>query len=243
MPFYLFLDETGDHGLAHVDSNFPLFLLCGCLFSEAALADLRKNLDAIKLKYWNTTDVILHSRDIRKCEGPFRIFFDLSVKETFYADLDVAMKNADFTVIAAAIDKEQHIKRYGRLAHDPYDVSLSFIMERLIFCLDERGDIADTKLIFEKRGYKEDAQLTSHFNAIRDTGTHYVSAERMQNRISGCGFIAKKENIAGLQCADLCAYPLARSLILKGEPSIAADIVSSKIYRKGKKVYGLKVFP
>ncbi len=243
MSSYVFLDETGDHGLVHVDVNFPIFLLCGCLFSEQAIFDLQNKMDAIKIKYWKTKDVIFHSRDIRKCEGPFRIFFDLGIKEAFYSDLDLVMKNADFTVIAAAIDKEQHIKRYGRLAHDPYDVSLSFIMERLVFCLDEQDPTASAKLIFEKRGYKEDAQLTAHFNSIRDRGTHYIVSGRMQSRVTGCEFIAKKENDIGLQCADLCAYPLARSLILKGEPSIAADIVSSKIYQKGEKIYGLKIFP
>ncbi len=243
MSSYLFLDETGDHGLKHLDPNFPIFLLCGCLFTEKALVAHQQDLDAIKMKYWKTTSVILHSRDIRKCEGPFQIFFDLSLKQSFYADLDQAMERAEFTVIAAAINKEEHIKKYGRLAHDPYDVSLSFIMERLVYCLDDQGASSDAKLIFEKRGYKEDMQLIAHFNSIRDVGTHFVSAERIQQRIIGCDFLAKKENAIGLQCADLCAYPLARSLVLKGEPSKAADIISKKIYRKGTKVHGLKIFP
>lgn len=239
----MFLDETGDHGLAHIDPNFPIFLLCGCLFSEKALAAFREEMSKLKLKYWNTTDVILHSREIRKCEGPFQILFDLSVKERFYTDLNALIANADFTVIAAAIDKEQHIKKYGKLAHDPYDVSLSFIMERLVFCMDDYPADSSTHLMFEKRGYKEDAQITAHFNTIRDRGSYFVNAERMQSRITGCAFNAKRENMAGLQCADLCAYPLARSIVLKGEPSKAAEIVSKKVYRAQGKQYGLKVFP
>lgn len=239
----LFLDETGDHGLSHVDPNFPVFLLCGCLFTDDALVVFEREINHIKKKYWNTTDVILHSRDIRKCNGPFQILFDLSIKEKFYNDLNALIESTDFTVIAAAIDKEEYIKRYGKLAHDPYDVSLSFIMERLIFRLDEIGDIATSRLVFEKRGHKEDAQLASHFTAIRDNGTYFVDAERMQKRIEGCTFNSKRKNTIGLQCADLCAYPLARSLVLKGEPSKAADIVNKKVYHKGIKKYGLKVFP
>lgn len=239
----MFLDETGDHGLARVDPNFPLFLLCGCLFSDEALLAFEQGVAALKRKYWNTTDVILHSREIRKCEGPFQILFDLAVKERFYNDLNALIAGADFTVVAAAIEKEQHIKRYGKLAHDPYDVSLSFIMERLVFCMDDRFPSASVQLMFEKRGYKEDAQITAHFNTIRDRGTYFVNAARMQARITGCSFNAKRENIPGLQCADLCAYPLARSLVLKGEPSKAAEIVSKKVYRKGGKQHGLKVFP
>lgn len=37
MKYYLFLDETGDHGLSYIDRNFPIFLLCGCLFDHNEL--------------------------------------------------------------------------------------------------------------------------------------------------------------------------------------------------------------
>ena len=239
----MFLDETGDHGLVHVDPNFPVFLLCGCLFADEAYVAFERNINTLKEKYWKTTDVILHSRDIRKCEGAFQIFFDLSVKQQFYEDINMLIEKADFIVIAAAIHKENHIMQYGRLAHDPYDMSLSFIMERLVFQLDEIGENTTCELVFEKRGNKEDTQLTAHFNAIRDGGTYFVDVERMQQKVAGCTFRSKPENIVGLQCADLCAYPLARSLVLKGEPSKAAEIISNKIYRKGAKKYGFKIFP
>lgn len=239
----MFLDETGDHGLTHIDPNFPLFLLCGCLFSDAALAEFDEEMKKLKMKYWSTTNVILHSREIRKCDGPFQILFDLSLKEHFYADLNALIEQANFTIVAAAINKEQYIKRYGKLAHDPYDMSLSSIMERLVFCLDEQQKDATAQLIFERRGFKEDTQLMAHFNAIRDVGTYLVHAGRMQQRITGCGFHPKRENVAGLQCADLCAYPLARSLVLKGEPSMAAEIVSKKLFHAGSQENGFKVFP
>ena len=73
----LFLDKTGDHGLTHIDPNFPVFLLCGCLFTGDELSAFEEGMNKIKTKYWNTTNVILHSRDIRKCEGPSQIFFFL----------------------------------------------------------------------------------------------------------------------------------------------------------------------
>ena len=34
MKYFLFLDESGDHGLSRIDENFPIFLLCGILISE-----------------------------------------------------------------------------------------------------------------------------------------------------------------------------------------------------------------
>ncbi len=80
MKYYFFLDETGDHGLDFIDKNFPLFLLCGCLLREDHLAKLEKEVNAFKLKYFKTANVVLHSREIRRCEGSFQILFDLRIK-------------------------------------------------------------------------------------------------------------------------------------------------------------------
>jgi hypothetical protein len=79
MRYYFFLDETGDHGLSYVDKNFPLFLLCGCLFRATELDNVKAKIDTFKRKYFKTTEVILHSREIRKCEGSFQILFDLQI--------------------------------------------------------------------------------------------------------------------------------------------------------------------
>lgn len=34
MNYYFFIDESGDHGLTKVDTDFPVFLLCGVLIKE-----------------------------------------------------------------------------------------------------------------------------------------------------------------------------------------------------------------
>ena len=136
MKYYLFLDETGDHGLTYIDRNFPLFLLCGLIIEEEALARLEDETNKFKEKFFGTKEVILHSRDIRKCEGPFQVLFDLSLKDQFYTSLNEILSSAKFTLIGSAVNKEKHIKRYGKIASDPYSLSLSFILERLVFYLD-----------------------------------------------------------------------------------------------------------
>jgi len=84
MSHFLFLDETGDHGLSFVDKSFPLFLLCGCVIDKGSLEKIESKVSSFKQKYFGTNHVILHSRDIRKCEGAFQILFDLKLKERFY---------------------------------------------------------------------------------------------------------------------------------------------------------------
>lgn len=246
MKYYFFLDESGDHGLSYVDKNFPLFLLCGCLMREDNLKDIEDKVNTFKRKYFKTEKVILHSRKIRKCENAFQILFDLDLKADFYKDLNMIIKEGEFVIIGAAVDKEEHIKRYGKGARDPYSLSLSFIMERLIFCLDRMDRNSTVEILVEERGRKEDNMLQSHFNSIMDRGTYYVSSDRFARKTRGFGFHSKKDNIIGLQIADLCAYPLARHLINPEEPYIPFQVIHGKIYcnEKGEwDGWGLKRFP
>jgi len=246
MKYYFFLDETGDHGLDFIDKNFPLFLLCGCLLREDHLADIEKKVHAFKLKYFKTANVVLHSREIRRCEGSFQILFDLEVKAQFYNDLNSILSTGDYLLIGAGINKEEHVKRYGRGAKDPYALSLSFIIERLVFCLDKLDSHSTVEIVVEERGRKEDRMLLSHFNATLDKGTYYVSSERLKKKFVRFDFIAKRGNNTGLQIADLCAYPLARNLLNPEEPYVPFTIIKNKIYSNDKGEYlgwGLKVFP
>jgi hypothetical protein len=246
MKYFLFLDETGDHGLSYIDENFPLFLLCGCLIREDKLSELEQEIIEFKIKYFNTPDIILHSREIRRHEGSFQILFDLELKRMFYEDLNKIVSSASFIIIGSGINKIKHIKQYGRSAKNPYAISLSFIMERLIFCLDSLNKGARVNFRAEKRGKKEDELLLTHYNSIFDKGTYYVSKQRMQKTIASFRFHSKRDNIIGLQLADLCAYPLARYLLAPKVPYMPFDIIRGKIYsnRAGNfRGYGLKMFP
>jgi len=147
MTYFLFLDETGDHGLSFVDKNFPLFLLCGCIIEKTQLQEIERQINNFKQKYFGTTQVILHSRDIRKCEGAFQILFDLQLKEQFYRDLNLILDESNYCLLGSGIQKEMHIKRYGKGAKNPYILSLSFIIERLIFYLDSLQETALSKKI------------------------------------------------------------------------------------------------
>jgi hypothetical protein len=246
MKYYFFLDETGDHGLSYVDKNFPLFLLCSCLFSERELKTITERINALKQKFFKTEKVVLHSRDIRKCEGAFQILFNLNIKADFYNDLNMILGEGKYTIIGSGINKEEHIKKYGKGAHDPYALALSFIVERLIFYLDKKDKQGTVEIFAEERGKREDYMLLAHFNSTMDRGTYYVSSERLKGKITRLGFHGKKENIVGLQIADLCAYPLARNILNPDEPYLPFQVIRTKIYCSGEGEYegwGLKIFP
>jgi len=244
--YHFFLDETGDHGLTFIDDNFPIFLLAGCLFEDSDYMKLSKEINKFKQEFFNTIEVVLHSRDIRKCDGAFQILFDLEIKKRFYEQLNKIISDAKFTIIAVAINKKKHIEKYGKVADNPYTICLSYILERLIFCTDNRNSSSVVSIIIEKRGKKEDQKLLSHYNTIVDRGTYHVVPDRFKQRITDFSMVAKKDNSVGLQVADLCAYPVARHVLNDKEPYIPFTIIENKIYcgSNGKvDGYGLKIFP
>lgn len=238
------MDESGNHGLTEINKSFPVFLLCGILLSESDYEALRLDMNYIKKTFWGNIAVILHSRDIRKCQKEFVILFDLDLKCKFYEHINNLVATNNYTILASAIRKDLYIQRFGKLSNDVYELSLSFIIERAVFCLDEiiMTD-KELEIIIEKRGPKEDKKLEEHFQRLLARGTGYVSAERLKIYKLTIKFKSKKENINGLQLADLIAYPMARHVIEPERSNPALEAFFCKIYTKNGKRYGLKVYP
>lgn len=244
--YFFYLDETGDHGLSFIDVNFPLFLLCGCLIRKDCLEETERKIDLFKQRFFKTKNVILHSRDIRKCEGAFQILFNIDIKKQFYEQLNNILSDSPYTLFGSGIDKQKHIKIYGKDANDPYALSLSFLIERVIFYLDRLPGNSKVRIVAEQRGRKEDKALLAHYNSIIDQGTYFLTPERLKEKIEAFNFRNKHENITGLQIADLCAYPMARHILHPKEPYIPFDVIKGKIYKDKKGRYigrGLKIFP
>lgn len=244
MKYYLFIDETGDHGLTTINPDFPMFLLCGILIAENAYENLKTSFNTIKHGLWGNKEVIFHSRDIRKCEKEFMVLFDLDKKKWFYENLNSAISSLPFTIIASAIQKDTYIRQFGKLSNDVYELALSFIIERAVFFFDDIK-LTNKKLniLIEKRGKKEDKKLEEHFQRLLSRGTGYVSADRLTAYSLNIDFKHKKENINGLQLADLAAYPIARHVIEPKRANPAFELIESKIYSKNGKRYGLKIYP
>lgn len=242
--YNLYIDECGDHYLATYDQNFPIFTLCGILVPTKRLNTLKSAIDQLKQEFWQTTDVILHSRDIRKCEKSFRIFFDNDIKQRFYSRVNeiLAQRNI-YIIVCCAVLKENCIKKYGTEA-DVYGTALKYVIQRSIFCVDDLSSTGGKiNIIVERRGKKEDGALLKYYNGLRATGMHYISPERLATHIGQFGFSSKKENIFGLQIADLIAYPISRYVLNPEKPNPAFDIISPNIYLSNGKLLGLKIFP
>jgi len=244
MRYFLFLDESGDHGLSNIDKTFPVFVLCGIIISDSNYNALDKQFDKIKKDFWGNKKVIFHSRDIRKCEKEFKILLDNTIKQKFYSVLDKVVSTSDYVIISSAIHKEKFIRKYGKLQNDVYEIALSFIIERSIFYFDSINKTnRELHIIIEKRGRKEDNKLRQHLMRICSVGTFYVAPERLKAHKIKIHFRDKLQNINGLQLSDLIAYPIARYALDPKRANPAFDIFQPKFYKRGTKRYGLKIFP
>lgn len=241
--YYLFLDECGDQNLANFDPSFPIFTLCGIILSDEQLQVLSSQINELKRMFWGERKIILHSRDIRKCQNGFEILFNLKTKQDFYEHINKILGQDIYTIICCAILKEPYIRQYGKL-NDVYGQSLSFIMERTVFYLDglNNPEIELTTII-EKRGKREDATLLAYYNSLYDRGTYWVNAERIKSYFKSFQMKAKNEDVIGLQVADLVAYPITRHILDEKAVNLSFDIIKSNIYTRDAKLYGIKVFP
>lgn len=240
--FIAFFDECGDHSLTKINPELPVFALCTVVVEREAYArTIIPEISAFKLRYFAHEGINLHSRDIRKAEGPFSILQNAQVRQRFMDDLSVMTERLPFTLFVTVIHKHSYKTRYGDGARNPYDVALEYSFERILHFMESHKETA-LPVIAEARGKNEDNELRASFHRLMTEGTYYNKAERFRKLTCPISFRRKQDNIAGVQLADLCAHPGARKALKPDAENRAYAVIEPKFYRSGN-VFGLKEFP
>lgn len=240
--YIVYVDESGDHSLTSINPQNPVFVLVFCIFAKDAYrTSIVPAVQKLKFDFWGHDCVVLHSHDIRKSHGEFNILLNAATRAAFVRAMNEIIDLQPFTVIAAVIDKSRHVARYAAPAN-PYEIALTFCMERLQRWLIEHGQ-ADrtTHVLVERRGRTEDRILELEFRRVADGRNQVGKMPNLDIR-----FMDKKHNSTGLQFADLIAHPIGRHVIKPGQPNRAYELILPKFRRSAKgnlRRYGLKVFP
>ena len=243
--YYLYIDECGDQNLESFSPTFPIFTLCGILVADDKVEQLNQQVKDLKKQFWGDKNIILHSRDIRKCQKGFEILFDLNIKQHFYEAINhILAQNNVYVIVSCSIMKEPYIRQFGKL-NDVYGQSLSFVIERAIFCVDNKVPEGEGRIhsIVERRGKREDKALLGYYLQLLEKGTYWVDALRMKDRMESFEFKWKSDDVIGLQIADLIAYPLTRHVLNPNQVNLAFDVIEPNIFQQEGKILGLKVFP
>lgn len=241
--YVMFIDETGDHSLTKIDPQYPVFCLVGCIFEyDYYQNNANKIINKAKRKHFLTEAIVFHSYEIRKQLGVFNILRDTQKRERFVADINDMMTELDFTIIASCIKKDK-LNNWYVDPGDPYDLSLTFLLERFQKFLTEKGETGYISV--ESRGQKPDTDLLTVFDSCKNSGTEYCKAEMFQKHITKIEFITKSKNENGHQIADLVAWPTAKFCLDGRKSNPAFDIIKDKFRRRGRTVkgYGYKEFP
>lgn len=106
----------------------------------------------------------------------------------------------------------------------------------------ESNNQEDLPVIAEARGNREDDALCASFHSMLSEGTRYNHAKRFQKLNCPISFRQKRDNICGIQLADLCAYPTARHILKRDHINQAFECIRPHFYQKGN-VHGLKIYP
>lgn len=238
----MFLDESGDHSLTKIDTSYPMFVLAGCIFDLDYIEELEAKVDELKIRHFGDTGVILRSYDIRKQKKGFACLVDRKKRNAFYNDLNELIKELKFTVIAAAINKNQLLDQYFDPSN-PYDLCLQFILERAIMYLGRSGN----KMMFriESRESHNDQKLAHEYEKFRSVDSGYFKKEEKKTKLVDLSFSQKSQNVAGMQIADLVAYPIGKWVLDPTKENLSFQMILEKIHKKNGKIIncGLKIFP
>jgi Protein of unknown function (DUF3800) len=240
--FIVFADESGDHSLAKINADYPVFVLSFCIFLKTDYVEaVCPLLQRFKLRWWAHDGVVLHSMRIRRQELPFVFLKTFDKREHFMADLTDTLARCPFTIIAAVIDKTRLREQYLQ-PENPYSLALKFCLERVHHFFRDRGQVfRKTAFLFECRGKREDAELARIFRRLCERANH-------RGRMPGYSieFFEKKANLPGLQIADLVSTPIGRRVLHPHAQNRAFEIIQHKFDRgpNGDAMgWGLQVFP
>ncbi|MDK9703282.1 MAG: DUF3800 domain-containing protein [Sulfuritalea sp.] len=239
--YIVFVDESGDHSLTAINPEWPLFVLSFCIFPvEAYVHQVTPAIRQLKFETFGHDLVILHEHDIRKKKGAFAQL-NKEAREVFLDRLTDIIAATDMTMIAVVIDKLRHKAKYSAPEH-PYHLAMQFGLERVahFLALRDQND-AETTVVCEARGAKEDAELELEFRRVCDGANRSKRPYPLHIVIAD-----KKANSEGLQLADLTARPAGLSVLRPEQPNRAWDVLKAKLFAGQHNCVsgnGMKVFP
>lgn len=227
--YVVYVDESGDHSLASIDADYPVFVLALCVFHKRHYSEkIIPAVEKLKFNYFGHDSVVLHENEIRKQKGAFAFLSHLPTRTAFMARLSSIMDASNFILIACVVDKHR-VRRSDGVAANPYHVALGVCLEALDgFLLEKNQSHLETHVVVECRGKKEDAELELEFRRICD-GNNVANRRFPFNVV----FADKKTNLAGLQLADLVARPIGVNYLRPAQPNQAFDLLKKKFYCDG----------
>lgn len=245
--YIVYVDESGDHSLASIDRDYPVFVLAFCVFHKRHYAEkIIPAIEKLKFNYFGHDSVVLHENEICKQKGDFSFLSHLPTRIEFMEKLTSIMDASNFILMTCVVDKTRLSRTEGATSN-PYHIALDICLKALHEFLAEKDqERLETHVVVECRGKKEDAELELEFRRICDGDR--TGSRRFPFSIV---FADKKTNLAGLQLADLVARPVGLNYIRPDQSNQAFEVLKTKFFcdggrtgvGKGYQNVGLQIYP
>jgi hypothetical protein len=217
--YRLYVDESGDHAFNLLENSAHRYL---CLLGvwlrlEDDYVAFSDALDAFKREFFGPRPdrpVILHRSDVINRKGPFGVLSNADTRVKFEQSLLQLLAGAQFRFVCVVIDKRSHAEKYTSPFH-PYHYCLAALLDRYSGWLNLKNAVGD--VMAESRGKEEDLQLKQAYRRVYESGTLMFGHRHHQRALTSkeIKLKRKRENIAGLQLADLLAYPVKQECLVE----------------------------
>lgn len=198
--------------LNHLDNDNHRYLsLTGAILNLEYVRDsLVPAVEAIKRDIFDfdpDDQINLHRTDIVKKKGVYGQLRDVERNEEFDRRIFQLISRTPYTVVTALVDKLAMTRQLHWEQKHPYHYLTEIMVEKYAQFLERNNDIGD--IMPEARQGKKDRELQRQFERVRENGTRFVDAARIQSaiRTQNLKFRTKRDNVSGLQLCDLIAHP------------------------------------
>lgn len=262
--YTLYLDES-EIPITDENNNEinKLFVIAGIIASnEYHDTKLTESLNKIKDVIWDKPkDVlkrhsyILHEMEVTAAHyGSFgklkhkyhRVFAKPSKYNLLYEKMSELIQNSELTTLGACIrQNELHSLYNHNILNDKKSILMQIIIENYYHFLVESDSIGT--ICYESMPKNQNAIINKRYKYIKNTGTMFYPAKKINSRIKGLIFVEKDKNVTGLQIADFIPNTLGRVECEKDSNSEANyKSVHDKLYDGNRKMiekFGLKIIP
>jgi hypothetical protein len=221
--FALFIDESGSPRPNPKDEA-KYFAIGGVLIERNDEALLMSKVSAFKQRWDIRDDTALHGNEIRSMKKNFAWLGKRSEAEQadFMTDLTNTITGLPITVHACVVSRSGYLNRYlekfGTETWEMMKSAFTILIERSAKYVGKHD--GSIMIYYEEAGKREDRLIKQYFEDLRSSGHPFDASNASQYKPLNCiklsqclrGIEGKKKNNPILQIADLCLYPVARSM-------------------------------
>ncbi len=123
--YRMYIDEAGNSYVGRNDQPSNRYLsLTGVIIELAQVSAIQREMDALKIKHFDSANVVLHRNEIEIHRGVFNALSDSQLMQAFGQELESLLRAWPCTVITACIDKPSYYQRHSSKTPEPFHLCI-----------------------------------------------------------------------------------------------------------------------